>query len=362
MKKEQKILLFIDSLGAGGAQRQIVGLAIMLKKLNYGVSVIYYCKQEFYKNDLDNEGVKNDYIFDSSRPLKRIINIRRYIKIYNPDTVISFIDTPNIITSIIRLTGIKFKYIASERNTSQNNNYKERIKFLLMRVADYIVPNSYSQENFIKTNYKNLSNKIITITNFVDLNHFKRPEKHQIGDTRRVLVVASIWPPKNTLGFIKAVKIATEKNTNFHIKWYGLTDSVNEYARSCEKLIVDLDLQKYIELLNKTKNITECYKKSDIFCLPSFYEGTPNVICEAISCGLPVICSSVCDNSLYVKEGVNGFLFDPNSPEDIADKLLKILSMDQKLYDSYSANSRLIAERQLSVGRFIKQYVGLIES
>ena len=362
MMKKQRILLFIDSLGAGGAQRQIVGLAVMLKQLSYCVSLIYYCKQEFYKNNLDDEGVENNYISDSSRPLKRIIKVRRYIKKYNPDVVISYLDTPNVITSIVRLSGLRFKYIASERNTSQKNNYRDMVKFLLMRTADYIVPNSYSQENFIRTKYKKLSGKLVTITNFVDLNYFNRIQKHKIDEVRRVLVVASIWPPKNTIGFIKAIKIAINSDANFHVKWYGLTDDMNEYAVSCKKLIADLGLQKYIELLDKTKDIVESYKMSDIFCLPSFYEGTPNAICEAISCGLPVVCSDVCDNNRYVKEGINGFLFDPNNPEDIADKFLKMLSLNQELYDMYSSNSRKIAVKQLSKDRFIKQYIDIIES
>ena len=44
-----KILLFIDSLGSGGAQRQIVGLATMLKEKGYGVKMVTYYDIPFYK-------------------------------------------------------------------------------------------------------------------------------------------------------------------------------------------------------------------------------------------------------------------------------------------------------------------------
>lgn len=40
----------------------------------------------------------------------------------------------------------------------------------------------------------------------------------------------------------------------------------------------------------------------DYFCLPSFHERALRVLCEAISCGLPVVCSGVCDNLIYVRK------------------------------------------------------------
>ena len=45
----KRILLFIDSLGAGGAQRQLVGLAVMLKRRGYAVKVVTYYDHPFYK-------------------------------------------------------------------------------------------------------------------------------------------------------------------------------------------------------------------------------------------------------------------------------------------------------------------------
>jgi len=47
----------------------------------------------------------------------------------------------------------------------------------------------------------------------------------------------------------------------------------------------------------------------DAFVHPSFYEGMPNVVCEALAAGLPVLVSDVCDHPLLVEKGVQGFLF-----------------------------------------------------
>ena len=98
------------------------------------------------------------------------------------------------------------------------------------------------------------------------------------------------------------------------------------------------------------------------FCLPSFYEGTPNVICEAISTGLPVACSDVCDNHIYVMTGQNGVLFDPNNPNDMANKISHLLNLYDVDFQEYQRNSRNIAVGKLSKESFVDAYIKIIES
>ena len=62
---------------------------------------------------------------------------------------------------------------------------------------------------------------------------------------------------------------------------------------------------------------------SQVFVLLSYTEEFPNVICEALSCGLPVVCSDVCDNGRYVLDGINGFLFNPLDTNSILDAFKK---------------------------------------
>lgn len=111
-----------------------------------------------------------------------------------------------------------------------------------------------------------------------------------------------------------------------------------------------------MKLKDKLNRIKEVYLGADYFCLPSFYEGTPNALCETISCGLPVLCSDVCDNSMYVREGVNGLLFNPNLAQEMADKISCMLSIDDEICTEYSHESRRLAEELLSENSFISSY------
>lgn len=358
-----KIVLFIDCLGAGGAQRQLVGLARMLNEIGHEVSVVVYHDIPFYASLLEECGVPCYLIGQGKVKGLLIYSFYQYVKYTKPDWVISYLESPCIIACLVRMLYKRFRLIVSERNTSQQMNGKCRLRFNIFRVADYVVPNSFSQQSFIEKHAGFLSDRTRTITNFVDMEFFKPSENKQFRhEMQEIIVVASIWPPKNTLNFICAVEILLRKTQNFHISWYGKNKGVLLYFEECNRLIKEKRLSDHIELLDKTSEIKRKYQAADLFCLPSFYEGTPNVIGEAIACGLPVVCSNVCDNPIYVKEGVNGFLFDPNLPQDMADKLLKALNMKMEDYVLYSRQSRVIAEKLLSKNKFIDSYLKLLRS
>lgn len=360
---KNKILLLTDSLGGGGAQRQLVGLASLLKREGYQVKVMVYFDIPFYKAFLESCGIEIIRVEGGESRIKRIFKLNKAITAESPDVLISYQETPSLISCLLKkICGKSWKLIVSERSLSIRNGIREIIRFALYRYADFIVPNSYSQQKFIVSNYSILAPKIVVIPNFVDLNFFKREDKHTIKVVPEILVVASVWPPKNVIGFIKAVKMASEKNPNFHVTWYGLSAKLSEYELECLNLIKTMELESIVELKKKTLDIKNKYLESDFFCLPSIFEGTSNVICEAISCGLPVLCSDVSDNYIYVHNKKNGYLFEPNSFENIANSILKIIKLDQITYNNFCSESRKIAEASLTETRFIKQYTSLIES
>ena len=357
----KKILCLIDSLGSGGAQRQLVGLASFLKERDYEVTVTVYHNKCFYVNELLTNSVPYVYLKKAETSFFRIWHIARYIRRLKPDVVIAYLETPSICASVAILFNHKFKLIVSERNTTQHTGWKEKIRFNLFRFADYVVPNAYAQAQYIYQTFPFLSNKTVTIPNFVDLEEFLPPVRRVRRNTPEVMIAASIWESKNTLGFIDAVAVLKEKKCRFHVSWYGKDESNINYYNRCQEKIMNLGLSDFICLKEKTSDIKERYQESDFFCLPSFFEGTPNVICEALACGLPILCSNVCDNSEYVIESGNGFLFNPHDSSSICDAFERMLSLTEKQYEEFCAQSRNLAEKKLSKDRFIQSYISLIE-
>ena len=273
MQRKSNVICFIDSLGAGGAQRQIVELANQLCKTGHVVQMLVYHDVNFFQSSL-NDNIELHILPESSN-IKRIFNTCRHIKYQKPDCVISFLSAPSIISCCVKLIYYHFKLIVSERNTTQHIGWNERIRFFLYRWADYIVPNSYSQEKFIKRHFPNLSEKTLTITNCVDTNIFKpKISNSEATDSTvtDILTIGRITEQKNVIRYIKAIKIIINRGYNIKVDWYGKYQDIN-YYNECLEEINNCKLQKVFIFHDASNNIVEKYQQADVFCLPSIYEG-----------------------------------------------------------------------------------------
>ena len=97
-----------------------------------------------------------------------------------------------------------------------------------------------------------------------------------------------------------------------------------------------------------------------MFCLPSLYEGFPNTLCEAMSCGKPVLCSRVCDNPSIVSEGKNGLMFDPTNEGDMANTIKRFFDLPLVEKEKMGKMSRDISEKIFSEVSFIRKYIEII--
>lgn len=353
-----KIICLIEALGSGGAERQLSGLAAMLQKDDNEVKVLTYYPKDFYKYVLDEAGVEYEYLAVAQNKKHRIPAIAKAIKSYQPETVICYSPSAAMIACLLKMIGFNYKLIVSERNSIRDNSRREKLKFFMYRWADYVVPNSYEQQLFIASYYHNLIEKTEVITNFVDTDYFSPQSDYSSHHPCRIICVGRDNPQKNQLRFIDAVKNLADKNLQFKVDWYGSFES--DYGRECVEKIKNLHLEKWIDLKGETKNVRDEYLNHDVFCLPSIYEGFPNVLCEAMSCGLPVVCSNVCDNPTIVKDGENGLLFNPTIIEDMANKLEKMINMSEAEKRQVSERNRARSIELFSPVAFLKKYKAII--
>lgn len=361
---EKRILCLIDCLGIGGAERQMIGLALLLKQEGYIVDLVKYHNQKS-SGDLEcrnNLDVITLSVNDSA--IMKLLAVRKFIKQRGGyDCVIAYKDGPCLISSLLKAFKMKFKLIVSERNTSQVFSLRERVKFWLFRFADYIVPNSYTQEHVIKVYFPYLRKKIETITNFTDTKVFV-PGTKVCSTVFTVLTTARVARQKNVLRYLDAIANLRERGIkNVHFEWYGdVQVGQEDYWCEIQEKIKDLQLENYISFYPATVQVLEKYQQCDLFCLPSNYEGFPNVVCEAMSCQKPIVCSRVCDNPFIVRENENGLLFDNTNVIDMADKLQMIIQKSEDELLVWGKRSREIAESLFSQQAFVAKYVNLIEN
>ena len=352
------ITCIISSLRLGGAERQLVGLAELLRKAGHAVEVLTYRDGDFYAADLAAAGVKHTRIKPLGGDLRLVRQIAGHLKANGTQVVISFLVGANIKACLAHMIYPGFKLIVSERNCNTFMLPHDRFRFSLFRTqADAVVCNSFAQTAFVSRHCPGLRLKLETIPNFVDSEKFTPADVHDIQRPLRIVTVARMHPRKNAVRLIRAAADPSLKDVRFD--WYGAASGC-KYYRKCLRLIEKLGLSSRFAIHPASDNPAALYREADAFCLPSFYEGTPNALAEALTAGLPAICSDVSDNARYVIPGRNGFLFNPHSHKSIAKALRRLVQMDGAGLAEYGRQSLAIAADNFPKALFIKRYVDLL--
>ena len=353
-----RILLLIDALGSGGAERQMTYLAISLKKAGCEIRLIqFYDSVVFYEQELAQAGIKVEIRAEGLARWKRPWVIAKLVHSWQPDAVIAYKDGCCLAACLAELLGKHFKLIVSERNTTQVLNRRERLKFLLYRLADYVVPNSYSQAEFIKRHFPRLLPRLRVITNTIDTDEFS-PISPKTERIPVVITTARISYQKNVIGYLQALQLLRQRSVKAHFVWYGGGNSEDkEYVEEVKRLLHEWKLNDYVTFAGRCNDISQRYCEVTFFCLPSIYEGFANVLCEAMASGLICVASNVCDNPLILNR--SNRLFDPNNYVDMADKIEAMLNISVEELRAESADNRKRILQLCSSEIFVNSYLSL---
>jgi glycosyltransferase involved in cell wall biosynthesis len=363
-----KVLLCIDNLGSGGAQRQIVTLAIGLKKRGYEVDIFTYFPQNFFEHLLVEAGIKLISIPKKSKiGLNVLSNLRRILLTGNYDIAVSYLKTPNIYLVLAALsTGVKTKVITSERTRTNLDiqNLVLKIRYQTHMKADQVVFNSHHERNNWSEKFKRLKDKSMTIYNGIDTDRFT-PSSSYAGKRSKILGIGSVGPDKNILCLIRAVHLLKQQGIIVNVTWYGQQSStVPKYVNYLIKVKAEIEQLGITELWEwkaPVPDIESIFADYDFFVLPSLIEGLPNVVCESLASGLPVLVSKGLDHPLLVEDGERGLLFDSNDPADLAEKIKLFYSFDESKINTMKKNAREYAVNNLSVDLFIRRYEELFK-
>lgn len=357
-QKSYRVLLLIDQLGSGGAERQLTYLATELKKAGCLVRLCrFYEGDVFYADDLESAGIKVETLTAAKSGLRRPFVLADLIRQWKPDAVIAYLEGPAMGACLARVL-TKFNLIVSERNTTKTLDRRQKLKFFLYRFASHIVPNSYSQAQFIKDNFKSLTRKVTVITNTIDINRF-RPTEEGLA-TPVVITTARIARQKNIINYLHALDILRKKGVEAKFEWFGMPES-EEYLNEVLSTQKRLGLECMITFHPQgSKNIVAEYRKATHFCLPSNFEGFPNVLCEAMACCLVCTASDVCDNPSILTDSRRRF--NPTSPQAIADAITASLAVSPKEAHEEGQRNRETIIRLCSPEVFTRKYLELISN
>ena len=151
--------------------------------------------------------------------------------------------------------------------------------------------------------------------------------REEFGLTESDKFIASIGELDDNKNHITVIKaLATLGRKDFKYVVCGVGPNKDMLLAEAEHM----GLKENVILAGYRSDIPDVLNAADIFVFPSFHEGMPVSALEAMACGLPIICSEIRGNVDIIREGDNGYLFQPSDVETLARKLEYLLDDAEK--------------------------------
>ncbi len=354
-----KVLYVVTSAGFGGAPLHVLQLMRYMRSLGHSVGLVSAPEPRLVREaeKLGVEVFPNPYFvrrFHLINDLRAFIPVYRAIKKFKPDIIHAHSSKAGIIarfwSAVLNVKPIIF----TAHGWVFTEGRKFWIRWLLAQIeriaaittTKIICVSEHDRELAIK--FKVASpEKLIVIHNGVDISLFQNIVKSQPRNNKPVITfVGRLAPPKDLFFLIDVAERIN--NAVFWIVGDGeLREKVKRYIS--KKGLIDR-----VVLFWERCDIPEILSQTDIFVLPSRWEGLPLAIIEAMMAGLPVVASNVGGISELIEDGVNGFLIPPRDAVRFT-KALQILIEDETLRKKMGEAGREKAMKNFTLDKMLSK-------
>lgn len=366
MDKPIKILHILGSANRGGTETNVYNLA---KHMTAGFlnEFCFLAYKGPVGEDLEQQGFKVYYlplsglwsILTTALRLYHLLRTGRY------DILQLYGLRANLLGRILgKLSGSK-KILGALRSKYPSKNrqpwtiWVDRLTFALSQ--GYVSNSRSAIEFLVAQGYP--SDKFWLIYNGIDTQPFRQwdqKERETVKaqyslpfDKTIITCVANLRPPKNQEHLIRVL----HKLRNEGIDFITLLVGDGPLRPALEKLVQNLNLTEVVRFLGSQNRdaIIRILAITDIFVLPSLWEGVPTAIMEAMAAFCPVVATAVGGVPELVIEGETGFLVDPYDSQALASRL-KQLIRDPELRERMGKAARARLEENFTLDKMVQSY------
>jgi glycosyltransferase involved in cell wall biosynthesis len=338
-----KILQIIPSLAKGGAERIVLDTCIELSQRE-GVEVKLVTFHEanaysFLSEKVNYEKVKSSVIPSlKGRNVSDVEKLQELINDFQPDIIHS-----HLFESEMVLSQIDFKKAKHIVHFHDNMIQFKKIK-VHKKINKQSITNWYERKMVVKA-YKKRETRFIAISKdtekYIHKNlpsSFQTQLLHNAINTsvfntsvsapreNRMVIIGSLVDKKGQSLAIETV--ANLKQNGFSIQLDILGDGKNK--TSLQKQITKLNLAEQVILHGNVDHPEEFLKRAKIYLHTAIYEPFGLVLLEAMSAGLPIVCTDAGGNRDIIEHGKNGYIFQDRNPEQLANQIIELLENEPK--------------------------------
>lgn len=362
--QEMRIMFLTRSLNYGGAERQLAVLSTGLKRRGHDVCVAVFYANGPLQEDLERAGICVHVLNKLHRwdLVGFIVRLYRVIRDQDPDILHGYLYASNVLLVFLKLFVKRPKIIWGVRTSKMDMSQYDwtarmivSISSVVARYADHIIVNSISGMKFhISKGYP--ASKTEFIANGIDTNTYqsdmflreKIRKEWNIGKGVTVIgMVARLDPMKNYETFIDAALLMARQRQD--VCFVSIGEGSGPYSDKLHAQGATLESEGRLIWIGARKDMPAVYSAFDILTNSSIAEGFPNVVAEAMSCGLPCVVTDVGDSaSILGKHGVVVPPRDPVKLKDAWDQLIVDGSRDRstdtrkRIIDNYSVEKMVL--------------------
>jgi colanic acid/amylovoran biosynthesis glycosyltransferase len=198
-----------------------------------------------------------------------------------------------------------------------------------LAAASFVRTNTRSNQRFLAELYPDLAGKVVNIYNGVSLTAPVGP-RGQAGPPFHLLALGRLVPKKGFAVLLRACRLLSDQGLDFHLTLAG----EGPERRQLRELIHRHGLAGRVSLTGAVphREVARLMAQADLLVMPSLIapsgdrDGIPNVILEALFCGVPVLATAVSGIPEVIREGDTGWLTGPGDPEALARAAAAVLA------------------------------------
>ncbi len=313
-----RICFLAGTLAQGGAERQLYYIVESLRSAGAEVSILSLTVGEFWEARLAALGATVHHVGSSPSRLCRAREISRTVRRIRPDVVHSQHFFTNIY-AVIAARWTRVREVGSIRNDAVHEvgEHSRLLGLASLRLPRTLAVNSRQGER----NAVGLGVSVARLSylpNVIDPDRFQVARAAQSGELR-ICCVARLVPQKRIDVLLRALDALRRRTA---ARFTATIVGSGPERASLESLARELELTPdHVVFAGSVADPAAYYEQADVAVLASDWEGTPNVLLEAMASGLPVVATAVGGIPEIVTHGITGLLAPAGNPDEFADRL-----------------------------------------
>lgn len=272
--------------------------------------------------------------FHIVRDLQLILELFKLYRIVKPDLIFHFTHKPNIfggfasyfanISSVSVLTGLGYAFI---RNGMEQHTMKHIYKIIGRINSHLVFENNEDRMLFVNQKIARESATTAVMGCGVDISHFIPKPEIKKDDKLTFTYIGRLLYDKGVREFVEAARQVKLLGQSANFVIVGNLDKENPASVSHAELLNWID-EDVITYEGYAEDVREWISKSDCIVLPTYREGMPKIMMEAMAMGKPVIMADVTGCREMAKHGEEAIFVKPQDPEDLSIAMLYFINLD----------------------------------